>query len=197
MMCFFKHSDTSEFKMDLFSKERNVFFIIFTDIQLFLLGSLLMDSPFVASIQSSFTSSLLFWCRKYSLITDHLTSTTEKLRKFILRISDWSMLFSELSAGRRSTCTFICIALLRHFKLQLCLLPPSLAYGQSVGPKILLVLQSSALCISSKKFFSCLLNFFMKYLLFEFFDLLLLCVAFFCQNQYYIPYVQSLVLNKG
>lgn len=27
MMCFFKHSDTSEFKMHLFSKERNVFFV--------------------------------------------------------------------------------------------------------------------------------------------------------------------------
>lgn len=174
-------------------------FFFLTDIQLFLPGSLLTDPPFVASIQSSFTSTLLFWCRKCSRSTDHLTSTTEKWCawwKFILRTSEWSILVSEPSAGRRSTCTFICIASLRHFKLQLCSLHPSLAYSQSMGPKILLVLQSSVICISSKKFFSCLLNFFIKHLLFQFFDLLLLCVAFFCQNQYYIPYVQSRVLNK-
>lgn len=166
----------------VFQRKKCLFFL--TDIQLFLLGSLLTNPPFVASIQSSFTSSLLFWCRKCSQSTDHLTSTTEKWCAwwiFIPRISDWSILFSEPSAGRRSTCTFICS------------LHPSLSQW---GQRSYWYCNGQPSVSAQKKFFSCLFNSFIKHLLFELFDLFLFCVAFFCQNQNYLPYVQSLVLNK-
>lgn len=77
MMCFFKHSDTSEFKMDLYSKERNAFYIFVIAIQQFFVGRLLMDSPFVATLQNSFTSPSLFWC---------LTSTADNVMMCVMEI---------------------------------------------------------------------------------------------------------------
>lgn len=136
-MCFFKHSDTSEFKMDLFSKERNVFFF---NRHSALSSGIYADKPAICSKHSE-----LFYFLFIVLVSEMLP----KYRPF--NIHNWEVMcmMDIYSEDFWLVHTVLWTISRKKVYMYLYLLAPS--KPQSMGPKILLVLQWSASCISSKK----------------------------------------------